>query len=272
MRKEYFLILLLFLFLTACSSVGNSGRYGYRGNYEKFENPITINPDIPKDFTSKTHIELNEKNKSPVILDVINTVNIEQTDTNGYLLKSESKYINYFCSFDYFGNIENSSILKNDIDKLSRELGFSADEGINNIAQFLGDEKKLCKSNQYLFKTRRYFCGVNLRDYEGLLQESGKNMPTFQYINMERSTGITNIALGIVLFEGKEHILNGFYMKQGGVDPNSQASFSYEITGYDLTNLKTGFKTRKTLGMEPTGSFSDLFSFHIEDTLIDVHY
>ena len=272
MGEKNFLIILFLLFLTSCSSVSSSGRYGYDGNYKKFTNPIKINPEIPKAFTSETHIELKEKNKSPTVLDILNTVNIENTGTNGYLLKSESKYIEYSCSFDYFGNIKNSSISKNDIDNLSRELGFSVDEGINNIAQFLGDEKKLCKSNQCLFKTRRYFCGKNLRDYEGLLQKTGKNMSTFQYINMERSTGITNIALGIVSFEGRKHILNGFYMKQGGVDPNSQASFSYEIKGYDLINLKTGFKTRKTLSVEPIGSFSGLFSFHIEDTLIDVQY
>ena len=270
--KKYFLIVLLLFFVTACSSVNNPGRYGYKGNYEKFENTIEINPEIPKNFTSKTHIELNDKNKIPVVADVINTVSIGRTETNGYLLKSDSKYMGYSCSYDYFGSVTNSWISKNNIDNLVRELGVAEEKQKIFYADFFDDEVKLCRSYQYLFKTRRFIGGTNLRDYEGLLQKTGKNMTTFEYIAMEMSTGVTHIALGLVPYEGKDHILNGHYVKLSGVDPNTKANISYEIKGYYLTNIETGFKSKTTLNLKVSGSFSDMGSVYIEDTLTEVTY
>ena len=151
--------------------------------YNLVSNVVILHLETLNAFIAwRGRIQLNEKNKSPVILDVINTVNIEKTDTNEHLLKSESKYINYSCFYDYFGNIMNSSISKNDIGDLSNELGFAAAKGMDIFTDLLADEEILCKSYQYLFKTRRYLCGKNLGDYEGILQESGKNMSTFEYI------------------------------------------------------------------------------------------
>ncbi len=177
----------------------------------------------------------------------------------------------YSCNYTDRGEILSTKIDYFNVDVLltnDNEIDKNIEKLVTNI---FADKNKICKNYQYLFKTRRFVCGYNLRDYENLLL-SESNRLNIPYDKLQAITNITNVALGIVDYNGGKNILNGHYINIPTKIDDSDIIVNSKIYGYYLIDIDTGLKNKITLNNNIYFNGNKLVSVYIEDEVTDVSY